>query len=455
MSIFAFMLILLYYIIIVFLVSCLYAILSVFLEPHTLAHLREHIAKSKGTNANNVADLIANRHLVYSAVGKVAAVIVPAAITFAFNITTVHSNNDYELTVNISTLGAEKNIISTILEQVSIFSLLLGLVIFLLINIAFATLAERKIMASIQRRTGPNVVGFLGFLQPFADGLKAILKEPIIPRNANFLLFLVAPNLVLFLSLVVWIFVPLTFQSYTNFSLTLLYITVISVLEIYGTLFAGWASNSKYALLGGLRSTAQMISYEISLGFVLLCIILFSGSVNLIDIVLLQYYSNVWLIIPLLPLALIFSICMLAETNRTPFDLPEAEAELVAGYNVEYSGLLFAFFFLGEYSNMLFLSSLFTLLFLGGWTFFSIPLTSDFVNSMIFASKALILFLFFIWVRATLPRYRYDQLMNIGWQIFLPITFGVLIFLLILFFFFDTLPYQSDQFFLYAGIRSV
>lgn len=325
--------------------------------------------------------------------------------------------------------------------------MLLGLIVFLLINIAFATLAERKVMASIQRRTGPNVIGFFGFLQPFADGLKAILKEPIIPRNANFFLFIFAPNLVLFLSLVVWIFVPLTIQSYTNFSLTLLYIMVISVLEIYGTLFAGWASNSKYALLGGLRSTAQMISYEIALGFVLLCIILCAGSVNLIDIVLIQYYSHVWFLVPLLPLAIIFSICMLAETNRTPFDLPEAEAELVAGYNVEYSGLLFAFFFLGEYSNMLVLSSLFTLLFLGGWSFYPLSMHSDLVNSGIFSVKVLVTFFFFIWVRATLPRYRYDQLMNIGWQIFLPLTFGVLVFLVVLFFLADAFPYQPDLFF--------
>lgn len=327
------------------------------------------------------------------------------------------------------------------------FISLLGLLIFLLINIAFATLAERKVMASIQRRTGPNVIGFLGFLQPFADGLKAILKEPIIPRNANFILFILAPNLVLFLSLIVWIFIPLTLQSYTNFSLTLLYIMVVSVLEIYGTLFAGWASNSKYALLGGLRSTAQLISYEIALGFVILCIILCSGSLNLIDIVLIQYYSNIWFIFPLLPLAMIFSICMLAETNRTPFDLPEAEAELVAGYNVEYSGLLFAFFFLGEYSNMLLLSSLFTLLFLGGWSLYPVSMDSDFLNSCIFSLKVLILFFFFIWVRATLPRYRYDQLMNIGWQIFLPLTFGFLVFLIVIFFIFDAFPYQPDLFF--------
>jgi NADH-quinone oxidoreductase subunit H len=323
----------------------------------------------------------------------------------------------------------------------------LGLLIFLLINIAFATLAERKVMASIQRRTGPNVIGFLGFLQPFADGLKAILKEPIIPRNANFALFILAPNLVLFLSLVVWFFIPLTFQSYTNFSLTLFYILMISVFEIYGILFSGWSSNSKYALLGGLRSTAQMVAYEIALGFILLCIVLFTGSVNLIDIVLIQYYSMTWFFIPLLPLALIFSICMLAETNRTPFDLPEAEAELVAGYNVEYSGLLFAFFFLAEYSNMLVLSCLFVILFLGGWTVPTVPISSDFINSALISIKALVIFFFFIWVRATLPRYRYDQLLNIGWQIFLPLTFGFLTFLLVVFFFSDALPLQPDQFF--------
>ena len=319
--------------------------------------------------------------------------------------------------------------------------LFLILIICILINVAFSTLLERKFMSAIQRRMGPNVVGFGGLLQPVADGLKLLVKERILPKQATTFLFILAPTLVFVLSLFTWIFLPITQFTYSDLSLTFLYILVIGVLEIYGVMFAGWSSNSKYAFLGGLRSTAQMISYEISLGFVFLGVIFFVGSFNLSDILLYQNYTTTWLIFPLLPFAVIFLVSMLAETNRAPFDLPEAEAEIVAGYNVEYSGFFFALFFLGEYSNMLFLSGVFSLLFLGGGSlglFIITPVTWFF--SFIFAMKLVSVFMFFVWVRATLPRYRYDQLMELGWKVFLPFTFGFLVFLIIFLYFTSSFP---------------
>lgn len=309
--------------------------------------------------------------------------------------------------------------------------LFLILILCVLLQVAFATLLERKFMANIQRRLGPNVVGIWGLFQPIADGLKLLLKERILPRQANIILFFVAPTLVFVLSLFVWIFLPITRHIYSDFPLALLYVLVIGVLEIYGIMFAGWSSNSKYAFLGGLRSTAQMISYEISLGFIFLGVIYFVGSFNLSDLLLYQYYNSFPLILPLFPFALIFLISMLAETNRAPFDLPEAEAEIVAGYNVEYSGFFFALFFLGEYANMLFLSALFTLLFLNGGSFFGFISFNSWLFGLIFSLKMVFIFIFFIWVRATLPRYRYDQLMDLGWKVFLPFTFGFLVFLII------------------------
>jgi NADH-quinone oxidoreductase subunit H len=313
---------------------------------------------------------------------------------------------------------------------------LLGMV-FVLIQTAFTTWAERVVMAGMQRRKGPNVVGF-GVLQAFADGLKLVLKEAILPSKANPLLFLMAPMLVLVLSLYIWLFLPVTRYLYSDFSLAFLYILVVGIFEIYGIVFAGWASNSKYALLGSLRSTAQMISYEISLSFVFLGVIFLVGSFNLQDIIVYQTLFSGWLIWPLFPFAIVFFVSMLAETNRTPFDLPEAEAELVAGYNVEYSGFLFALFFLSEYTNMLFLSGIFSALFLGGGSLpFITPLLSHFLGTssfffhlclaFVFAGKSMFILFSFIWVRATLPRYRYDQLMDLGWKVFLPLTFGYLV----------------------------
>lgn len=307
----------------------------------------------------------------------------------------------------------------------------------LLIVVAFFTLAERKAMASIQRRKGPNIVGIWGFLQPFADGLKLIVKEIIIPTKANKILFVFGPFLTLFLSFMSWLAIP--FEIYTRiFDLNngLLYILIISSFGVYGILLAGWSSNSKYALIGALRSVSQMISYEISISLILLPIILFSNSLNLNTITQMQK-ETIWFVFPLLPIAIIFFISILAETNRAPFDLPEAEAELVAGYNVEYSAIMFAAFFLGEYANILLMSTLSVIFFLGGGNFFiAKQLTGALFNTVMsstwwiffFAIKSIGITFFFIFVRANLPRFRFDQLMYIGWKIFLPLTLSFIFF---------------------------
>jgi len=292
----------------------------------------------------------------------------------------------------------------------------------LLISVAYFTLVERKVMGSIQRRRGPNVVGVFGLLQPLADGLKLFVKENVIPSTSNKNLFVLAPLLTFFLSFLGWAVIPVCETSVLgDLNIGLLYLLAMSSLGVYGIIMAGWASNSKYAFLGSLRSTAQMISYEISLGLIFLSVIICAGSINLSDIILAQ--ENVWYCIPLFPMFITASISILAETNRHPFDLPEAEAELVAGYNVEYSGMAFALFFLGEYANMLLMSSIMVVLFLGGW----LPLFNflAFIPGPFWFSMKVILFvLFFVWARAIFPRYRYDQLMRLGWKVFLPFTFG-------------------------------
>jgi len=302
--------------------------------------------------------------------------------------------------------------------------LLLSIVtlITLLIAIAYFTLAERKIIASVQRRKGPEIVGFYGLLQPLADGLKLVIKEMIIPTFSNKLLFILSPFVTLILSFSGWIIIPHSLDSYIiDLNLSLLYVLVVSGLGVYGILLAGWASNSKYALLGGLRSVAQMISYEVSIGLIIIPILILSGSSNLIDIVFIQSKS-VWYCFPLLPLCFIFFISILAETNRSPFDLPEAEAELVAGYNVEYSSIIFAMFFLGEYGNILLMAALYIIFFFGGWDFYG------FDSELIFSLKVVLVVFLFIFVRANLPRYRFDQLMILGWKIFLPLTLGFIFF---------------------------
>jgi len=316
-----------------------------------------------------------------------------------------------------------------VLPQVSIYGLLiqcLGLCIPLLIGVAYFTLAERKIIAAIQRRRGPNVIGYYGLLQPLADGLKLALKEILCPSNAETALFYFAPLLTFFLSLVSWAVIPFSLYAVlADIDLGILYIFAVSSLSVYGILISGWASNSKYAFLGSLRSAAQIVSYEVSIGFINATLVVSLGSINLTNLVMGQ--EDVWFIWPHLPLFGIFLISALAETNRHPFDLPEAEAELVSGYNVEYSGVGFTLFFLGEYANIILICSLISLIFLGGW----LPPFGflNFVSPLIwFSLKTGLFVLFFILIRTSLPRLRYDQLIRLGWKVFLPFTLGWLVF---------------------------
>ena len=305
---------------------------------------------------------------------------------------------------------------------------ILAIVVPLLISVAYFTIAERKIMGSIHRRKGPNVIGFLGLLQPLADGLKLFVKETIFPSNSNILLFLLAPMLTFILSLMGWTVIPFSSNIVlADLNIGVLYLFAISSLSVYGIVMAGWSSNSKYPFLGALRSAAQMISYEVSIGFIIVNVCICVGSFNLSQIVLSQ--QNVWFIIPLFPMFVLFAISMLAETNRHPFDLPEAEAELVSGYNVEYSAMTFALFFLGEYANMLLMSAFISISFLRGWLpLFNVFPLNILPGSVWFSLKILMGVVFFILTRATLPRYRYDQLMDIGWKCFLPLSLGYLLF---------------------------
>ena len=311
----------------------------------------------------------------------------------------------------------------------------------LIIAVAYFTLVERKIMAGIQRRRGPDVVGAWGLIQPFADAAKLILKETILPSTANTVLFVIAPILSFMLSLVGWAVIPFgeTFVL-ADINVGVLYLFAISSLGVYGIIMSGWASNSKYAFLGGLRSAAQMVSYEVSIGFILIGVILCAGSTNLSNIVMSQ--STVWYGLPLFPLFFMFFISALAETNRHPFDLPEAEAELVAGYNVEYSAAGFALFFLGEYANMIMMSSITTIMFLGGW----LPVVDVLPINLIpgpvwFGLKVCFFVALFVWARAAYPRYRYDQLMRLGWKVFLPLSLGWVLFIAGILIGFNWLPF--------------
>lgn len=306
---------------------------------------------------------------------------------------------------------------------------ILVLIVPLLIAVAYLTLAERKVIAAMQYRVGPNVVGVFGLLQPLADGLKLFLKETIIPNNGNTIIFLIAPMLTFILSLIGWAVIPFDEGAVlADLNLGIMYLLAISSLSVYGIITSGWSSNSKYAFLGALRSSAQMISYEVSIGLIIINVLLCVGSLNLSQIVLAQ--ESIWFIIPLFPLFIMFFISTLAETNRHPFDLPEAEAELVAGYNIEYSAMGFALFFIGEYANIILMSSLSVLLFLGGWLPpFGILIFTWIPGPIWFGIKILFILFLFIWVRAALPRYRYDQLMSLGWKVFLPLSLGWLLFI--------------------------
>lgn len=321
----------------------------------------------------------------------------------------------------------------------------LTIIVPLLVAVAYLTLMERKVIGSIQRRKGPNVVGLGGLLQPLADGLKLFLKESIIPNHSNRILFLIAPAITFLLSLISWAVIPFSENFvFSNINLGVLYLFAVSSLGVYGIIIAGWSSNSKYAFLGCLRSAAQMISYEVSIGLIIISVLLCVGSLNLIDIVNAQ--QDIWFVFSLFPAFLMFFISALAETNRPPFDLPEAEAELVSGYNVEYSSMTFALFFLGEYSNIILMSTFTVILFFGGWLPpINLYLFSLFPSVFWFSLKILLFLFIFIWVRASLPRYRYDQLMRLGWKIFLPISLGWVVFIAGLLFFLDSFPIL-DQF---------
>jgi NADH-quinone oxidoreductase subunit H len=291
-----------------------------------------------------------------------------------------------------------------------------------LLGVAYLTLAERKVLAAMQLRRGPNVVGPFGLLQPFADALKMLMKETIIPTGASKFLFILAPMLTFMLAMLAWAVIPVNEGwAIANINVGVLYLFAISSLGVYGIIIAGWASNSKYAFLGALRSAAQMVSYEVSMGFVIVTVLLCVGSLNLQDVVLAQ--KNIWFCIPLFPMFIIFFISTLAETNRAPFDLPEGESELVAGFFVEYSAMTFALFFLGEYANMMLMSALTSILFLGGWLPPMDVAPLNWIPGPVwFALKICACLFTFIWVRATFPRYRYDQLMRLGWKVFLPFS---------------------------------
>jgi NADH-quinone oxidoreductase subunit H len=303
----------------------------------------------------------------------------------------------------------------------------LALIVPLLIGVAYLTYFERKVMGAIQLRKGPNVVGPFGLWQPFADAIKMMFKETIIPTGSDRLLFTIAPMITFGLAVVAWAVIPVNNHwAIANINVGILYLFAISSLGVNGIIIAGWASNSKYAFLGAMRSAAQMVSYEVSMGFVIVTVLVCVGSLNLNDIVLAQ--QKLWFAIPLFPMFVIFFISGLAETNRAPFDLAEGDTEIVAGFFVEYSAMTFALFFLGEYANMILISAMTTTLFLGGWLsplpfipFTLIP------GVFWFLLKILICLFVFVWVRATLPRFRYDQLMSLGWKVFLPISMGYLV----------------------------
>lgn len=316
-----------------------------------------------------------------------------------------------------------------VLELGLIVSQILALVVPLLIAVAYYTYAERRVIAAAQLRKGPNVVGPFGLLQPFADALKLLFKETILPSGANKIVFIIAPMLTFILAMVAWAVIPVGFGGpFTNgawvisdINVGVLYLFAISSLGVYGVIMAGWASNSKYPFLGALRSAAQMVSYEVSMGLIIVSVVLCVGSFNLTKII--EAQKDMWFILPHFPLFVVFFISILAETNRAPFDLPEGESELVAGFFLEYSSMNFALFFLGEYANMLLMSAITVVLFMGGW---HAPLGLEIFQAIPgviwFILKVMLLAFVFLWVRATVPRYRYDQLMRLGWKVFLPFT---------------------------------
>jgi len=317
---------------------------------------------------------------------------------------------------------------------------ILFLLVPVLVSVAMIVWLDRRVWAFVQKRQGPNVVGPFGLLQSLADALKYIFKEIIIPASSNKVIFILAPIITMTLALIAWAVIPFSEnQVLANINVGILYIFAVSSLGVYGIIMGGWASNSKYPFLGAIRSAAQMVSYEVSIGIIIINVLLCVGSLNLNDIVMAQ--KNIWFIIPLFPMFVIFFISALAETNRPPFDLPEAEAELVAGYQTEYSGMMYAMFWLGEYANILLMCALGSILFLGGWLspidlypFNLIP------GAIWLIFKILFLFILFALVKAIVPRYRYDQLMRLGWKIFLPLSLTYVVMTASYLFYFNLLP---------------
>lgn len=329
-----------------------------------------------------------------------------------------------------------------ILPVVLISLKILAITIPLLLCVAYLTYAERKVIGLIQLRKGPNMAGPFGLLQPIADAFKLLFKEAIIPNSADKILFILAPMVTFILSLVGWAVIPFDQgMVLSNINVGVLYVMAISSLGIYGIIIAGWASNSKYAFFGAIRASAQMISYEVSIGLVIVTVLLTTGTLNLSEIIEKQRLLPWWIDLMLLPMGVVFFISVLAETNRLPFDLAEAESELVAGYNVEYSSMGFALFFLGEYANMMLVSAITTTFFLGGYLPpFGIKLLSCIPGFFWFILKVGFLLFCFLWIRATLPRYRYDQLMRLGWKVFLPFTLFWVVLLSAILMFTDNLP---------------
>ncbi len=317
---------------------------------------------------------------------------------------------------------------------------ILFLLVPILVSVAMIVWLDRRVWGLVQKRKGPNVVGPFGLFQTLADALKYIFKEIIIPASSNKVVFILAPIVTMTLALVAWAVIPMSEEIVlADINVGILYLFAVSSLGVYGIIMGGWASNSKYPFLGAIRSAAQMVSYEVSIGIIIINVLLCVGSLNLKDIVLAQ--KDLWYVIPLFPMFVIFFISALAETNRPPFDLPEAEAELVAGYQTEYSGMMYAMFWLGEYANILLMCAMGTILFLGGW----LPVLDIYPINLVPAPiwmilKILFLFLLFALIKAIVPRYRYDQLMRLGWKIFLPFSLIYLVLTASFLFFFDKLP---------------
>ena len=317
---------------------------------------------------------------------------------------------------------------------------ILFLLIPVLVSVAMIVWLDRRVWAFVQKRQGPNVVGPFGLLQSLADALKYIFKEIIIPASSNKVIFILAPIITMTLALIAWAVIPFGVeQVLANINVGILYIFAVSSLGVYGIIMGGWASNSKYPFLGAIRSAAQMVSYEVSIGIIIINVLLCVGSLNLNDIVIAQ--KEMWFIIPLFPMFVIFFISALAETNRPPFDLPEAEAELVAGYQTEYSGMMYAMFWLGEYANILLMCALGSILFLGGWLSPIDLYPFNFIPGTLWLIfKILFLFILFALVKAIVPRYRYDQLMRLGWKIFLPLSLTYVVLTASYLFYFNLLP---------------